>query len=371
MSSETADAIVIGAGVIGLAIAARLAQAGREVLVLEANASIGQETSSRNSGVIHAGIYYPPDSLKARYCVRGKQLLYAYCAERKIAHSRCGKLIAAVDADQQSDLRSLQQNAINSGVIDLEWLDQSQTLELEPDVNASAALLSPSSGIIDVHELMLALLADLEAAAGTLVTHCKVLAGKSTTNGIELKIASGGESTLVATTVINAAGHGATGIAHNILGFPAHHVPSVYPVRGQYFEYAGKLPFSRLIYPLPGSTGLGIHATIDLAGQGRFGPDAVYCETLDYSFDSARKPAFVDAVQSWYPALDASRMQPGYVGVRPKLQGPGEGFVDFMISTPADHGVDGLSNLFGIDSPGLTSCLALADELVSKIMPIG
>ena len=366
MSSEVADSIVIGAGVIGLAVARQLAQAGREVLVLEANDLIGQETSSRNSGVIHAGIYYPPSSLKARCCVRGKQLLFEYCAERNIPHARCGKLIVAVRADQQERLKALQQNAINSGVDDLEWLDKARTRELEPDVRASAALLSPSSGIIDTHELMLALLADLEAAGGTLVTHSSVLSGTPTKKGIELRVDSGGVSTISATIVINAAGHGAADIARKISGFPAHHVPIVYPVRGHYYEHAGKLPFSRLIYPLPGNTGLGIHATIDMGGQGRFGPDADYCDEVDYSFDEARKASFIEAINDWYPGLDESRLQPGYVGVRPKLQGPGKGFADFLISGPDDHGVEGLINLFGIDSPGLTSCLALAKELVSK-----
>jgi len=365
MPSETADTVVIGAGVIGLAIARRLAQAGREVLVLEANHSIGMETSSRNSGVIHAGIYYPPGSLKAHCCVRGNQLIYDYCAQRHISHARCGKLIVAVSTHQQDRLKALQHNAVNSGVENLEWLNQTRIHELEPDIRATTALLSPSSGIIDSHELMLALLADLEAADGTLVTHCKVLGGKPTSRGFELQVDNGGENTLLAASVINAAGHEATGICRRISGFPLHHIPAVFPVRGHYYEHTGKLPFSRLIYPLPGNTGLGIHATIDLAGQGRFGPDAEYCDEVDYSFDESRKPLFIEAIRSWYPGLDESRLQPGFVGVRPKLQGPGEHFADFKISGPDEHGVAGLINLFGIDSPGLTACLALA-ELIAK-----
>jgi L-2-hydroxyglutarate oxidase LhgO len=363
MSSEAADCIVIGAGVIGLAIARLLAQAGREVLLLEANDAIGQETSSRNSGVVHAGIYYPPDSLKARCCVRGNRSLYDYCDERNIPYSRCGKLIVAVREDQQQRLKSIQHNAINSGVEDLQWLDQAQTHELEPDLRASAALLSPSSGIVDTHELMLALLADIETAGGMLVTHSNVLGGAAAKNGIELEVDSGGISSISATTVINAAGHGAADIAGGIAGVAARHVPTVYPVQGQYYEHAGKLPFSRLIYPLPGNTGLGIHATIDLGGQGRFGPDTVYCDEVDYSFDDSRKPSFIKAISDWYPGLDASCLQPGYVGVRPKLQGPGKGFADFLISGRRDHGIGGLINLFGIDSPGLTSCMALAQEV--------
>lgn len=367
MAKEVTDTIVIGAGVIGLAVARALAMAGREVLVLEANGLIGQETSSRNSGVIHAGIYYPPDSLKALYCVRGKRLLYQYCADRHIPHVRCGKLIVAVSSDQQERLRALQHNAINSGVNDLEWLDQDRARELEPDVISSAALLSPTSGIVATHELMLALLADIESAGGALVTHSKVLGGVPVRQGIELQVDSGGVTTILATTVINAAGHGAAGIASRLAGFPADQIPSVYPVQGQYYEHVGKLPFSRLIYPLPGNTGLGIHATIDLGGQGRFGPDAVYLDEVDYGFDDSRKSTFIEAIHNWYPGLDEARLQPGYVGVRPKLQGPGEGFADFVISGPGDHGVEGLVNLFGIDSPGLTSCMALAEEVGSKI----
>jgi len=364
---ETADTIVIGAGVIGLAIARQLAQAGREVLVLETNDSFGMETSSRNSGVIHAGIYYPPGSLKARSCVRGKQLLYDYCVKRQIPFERIGKLIIAANEDQQDKLRALQINALESGVTDLEWLDQSRVCDLEPDLKASTALLSPSTGIIDVHELMLAFLGDLETAGGTLVTHSRVLGGKLKNNGIELKIDNGGGFTLLAKTVINAAGHGATEITRSISGFPDHHIPAIYPIRGHYYEHAGELPFSRLIYPIPENKGLGIHVTLDLAGQGRFGPDAEYCDGIDYRFDESRKTRFAKAIRKWYPGLDESRLQPGYVGVRPNLKGPEETFRDFMISGPEEHGVNGLINLFGIDSPGLTACMALAEQLASSI----
>jgi L-2-hydroxyglutarate oxidase LhgO len=361
---EIADTIVIGAGVVGLAVARQLAQTGHEVLVLEANGSFGMETSSRNSGVIHAGIYYPPGSLKAFCCVRGKQLLYDYCKLKHVPHKRCGKLVIAASAGQQDRLKALHHNAINSGVDDLVWLEQDRVHDLEPNIRASAALHSPSTGIIDIHELMLALLADLEAAGGTLITHSKVLGGKVTAGGLELNVDSGGECTFSAARVINAAGHGAVGIASRISGFPASEIPTVYPVSGHYFEHRGKLPFSSLIYPLPDDTGLGIHATIDLAGQGRFGPDAEYCDALDYRFDESRKPLFTEAIRTWYPGLDESRLQPGFVGVRPKLQGPGEKFRDFEISGPAKHGIKGLTNLFGIDSPGLTSCLALAEKFI-------
>lgn len=363
MASENVDTIVIGAGVVGLAVARQLAQLGHEVLVLEANGSFGMETSSRNSGVIHAGIYYQPGSLKALCCVRGKQLLYDYCKLKHVAHKRCGKLIIATDSAQRERLSALHDNAVNSGLDDLVWLEQDRIGELEPDIRATAALLSPSTGIIDIHELMLALLADLEAAGGTLITHSKVLGGKATAGGLELKVDSGGECTFIAAKVINAAGHGATGIASKISGYPAVEIPTVYPVSGHYYEHRGKLPFSKLIYPLPGHNSLGIHSIIDMGGQGRFGPDAEYCDALDYSFDESRKPLFTEAIRAWYPDIDESRLQPGFVGIRPMLQGPGKGSRDFEISGPAKHGIKGLTNLFGIDSPGLTSCLALAEEV--------
>jgi L-2-hydroxyglutarate oxidase LhgO len=367
MSSETADTIVIGAGVIGLAIARELALQGREVLVLESNSTFGMETSSRNSGVIHAGLYYQPGSLKARCCLRGKQLLYDYCQKRQIPFDRCGKLIIATGEDQKTQLKALQNNATCSGVDDIEWLDQGRVHELEPDVRASAGLYSPSTGIIDVHELMLAFLADLEAAGGMLVTHNKVLGGKAVGDGFELTVDNGGEYTFSATTVVNAAGHGATAVAGRVSGLAEGHIPPIYPIRGHYFEHAGKLPFSRLVYPLPGKTGLGVHVTVDLAGQARFGPDTEYCDEVDYRFDESRKPRFAKAIRDWYPGLDESRLQPGYVGVRPNLQGPGKDPGDFIISGPGDHGVNGLVNLFGIDSPGLTSCMALAQEVVKTI----
>jgi L-2-hydroxyglutarate oxidase LhgO len=368
MASEIADTIVIGAGVIGLAIARQLALSGREVLLLEVNSSIGMETSSRNSGVIHAGIYYPPNSLKALCCVRGNQLLHDYCKKKHVSHSRCGKLIIASNEDQLDSLKALQNNAINSGVKNLAWLDQARVRDLEPQVRAVAGLLSPSTGVVDVHELMLALLADMETAGGTLIKHCKVLGGGTSGKRLELRVDNGGEYSFTAATVINAAGHGAADIAGKISGLPARNIPKVYPVRGHYYEHTGKLPFSRLIYPLPGNTGLGIHATIDLGGQGRFGPDAEYNDTVDLRFDDSRKPKFVEAIRSWYPELDESRLQPGFVGVRPKLQGPGEDFADFVISKPADHGLNGLTNLFGIDSPGLTACLTLARILDQEVV---
>jgi L-2-hydroxyglutarate oxidase LhgO len=367
MASEIADTIVIGAGVTGLAIARELARKGHEVLVLECNRSFGMETSSRNSGVVHAGIYYPPGSLKAHCCIKGKRLLYEYCAERNIGFARCGKIIIASSEEQHDQLRTLQHNASHCGLDDIKWLDRVRVNELEPETRASAGLFSPSTGIVDVHELMLAFLADLEASGGTLVTNTRVQGGHVSAGGMELRVDHGGEYTIRASTVINAAGHGSGGLAHRITGLSDRFIPPMYPVRGHYYEYTGKLPFSRLVYPLPGETGLGIHVTTDLAGQSRFGPDHEYCDRIDYHFDETRKQRFVAAIRDWYPGLDESRLRPGYVGVRPNLQAPGEAQADFVISGAQEHGIDGLVNLFGIDSPGLTACMALASEVARRI----
>ncbi len=367
MGAESADTIVIGAGVIGLAVARQLALAGREVLVLEARDAFGQETSSRNSGVIHAGIYYPPGSLKSRSCLRGKQLLYGYCADRQVAERRCGKLIIATSDTQRARLHALQENAIKAGLDDLRWLDEKQVHELEPGIRASAGLYSPSTGIIDVHELMLALLADLEAAGGMLVTRTRVLGGGPVRTGIELEIDDGNPCTLSARAVVNAAGHGAAALAASMAGLNDHNVPRVYPVRGHYYEHSGKLPFKRLVYPMPSDTGLGVHVTIDIAGQARFGPDTEYVDAVDYQFDDSRKARFVESIRDWYPGLDESRLHPGFVGVRPSLQAPGGEARDFVLSGAAEHGINGLVNLFGIDSPGLTACMALAEEVLVRL----
>lgn len=366
MAVDSTDTAVIGAGVIGLAMARALALAGREVVVLEASAAIGQGISARSSEVVHAGLHYPPGSMKARCCVRGKELLYAYCKTRGVPHRRIGKLIVAAGEAQVPRLAGIRDNAAASGVHDLELIDPHQVARMEPQVRADAALWSPSSGIIDSHALMLALQADLEAAGGTVALNSRVVGGHARAKGCRLRVRSGGESTLEASLVINSAGLGAASVAAGFEGLSGYFIPEIYFVKGHYFGYRGSSPFKHLVYPLPDPDGLGVHATLDLAGALRFGPDSEYCERADYRFDERRKARFAESVGRWYPGLEAGRLQPGYVGVRPKLAGPGAGFADFQISGPEDHGIPGLINLFGIESPGLTACLALAQEVASR-----
>jgi len=366
MHSERADTVVIGAGVIGLAIARAMAMAGREVVVLEKNPNIGQETSSRSSEVIHAGLYYPPGSLKAECCVRGRKLLYGYCDDKGIAYRRTGKLIVAGSEAQVERLRQLLTNARACGVEDVVMIDAGGLRDLEPEVRAEAALHSPSTGIIDSHALMLALRADLEAAGGTVATHSRVTGGYAEDGGIQLQVVSGDETWLLAERVVNSTGLAASQVARSFPDLPDECIPRTWFVKGQYFAYSGRAPFSHLVYPLPDEHGLGIHATLDQAGQLRFGPDARYCERVDYQFDVGSKVVFARSIRRWYPGLDEGRLQPAYVGVRPKLAGPDEGFADFLISGPDDHGVPGLVSVFGIESPGLTACLALAERVAES-----
>ena len=375
--AEHVDCVVIGAGVVGLAVARALALAGREVLVLEALETFGSQTSARNSEVIHAGIYYPPGSLKARLCVAGRQMLYDYCAERGINHRRCGKLIVAGNAAQVDELRAIQARAVANGVADLQWLSREQALALEPQLDCQAALLSPSTGIIDSHGLMLSLLGDVENAGGLLATHSKVksiaaLDGQAQA-AIKIEVSSGdGDTTLIARSVVNAAGLGAIALTHATDGLPPVHRPPL-PTRwakGSYFSLAGRAPFSRLIYPVVerDSPSLGVHLTLDLGGQAKFGPDVQWVDAPDeYTVDPARADAFYAEVRHYWPALPDGALQPGYVGYRPKLTGPGEPAADFRIEGPREHGVPGLVNLLGIESPGLTSCLAIAALALTRL----
>ena len=374
MSVEQVDCVVIGAGVVGLAVARALALTGREVLVLEAEETFGTQTSARNSEVIHAGIYYPPGSLRAGLCVAGRQLLYDYCAARGVQHRRCGKLIVAANAAQVAELRAIEARARANGVADLQWLSRGAALALEPQLDCQAALRSPSTGIIDSHALMLSLLGDVENAGGVLATHSTAkqlaaLAGQAQ-EAIEIIVSDG--LRLHARQVVNAAGLGAIALAHATQGLaPALRPPL--PTRwakGNYFTLGGRAPFKHLIYPVVerDSPSLGVHLTLDLGGQAKFGPDVQWVDSPDdMQVDPARADVFYAEVRRYWPGLPAGALQPGYAGMRPKITGPGEPAADFVIQGPRAHGVAGLVNLLGIESPGLTSCLAIARHVVGVL----
>lgn len=365
---ESLDVVVIGAGVVGLAVAREFARAGREVVVLEHNARIGEETSSRSSEVIHAGIYYPTDSLKARFCVRGKDLLYRYCDDRGIPYRRCGKLVLALSADQEFRLTALLDQAEANGVDDLQPLSKTDVAALEPAVRCTAGLLSPSTGILDSHSFMLALHGDLEAAGGRVAVLSEFVGGSIDDDGIRLSVRSDGEDLrLRAQVVVNAAGLRATDVAGLFAGLDSRHVPRTRYAKGTYFVLRQKSPFKHLVYPLPEGAGLGVHVTLDLAGQTRFGPDVEWISAIDYRPDPDRAEAFYTAIRAYWPAIPAGSLAPGYVGIRPKLVGPGEPAGDFVIQGPEQHGAAGLVNLFGIESPGLTASLAIGEEVARML----
>jgi L-2-hydroxyglutarate oxidase LhgO len=365
---DDVDAVVIGAGVVGLAAARALAQAGREVLVLEAETTFGTGTSSRNSEVIHAGIYYPTGSLRAQLCVRGKQLLYGFCASHGVAHRRCGKLIVATSPAELPALDRLQATAAANGVHDLQRLAAAQAQALEPALHCVGALLSPSTGIVDSHGLMLALLGDAEAAGAALALCAPVRAGRCTPQGIELDVGGAEPVQLRARSVVNSASLQAPALARQFSGLGAAHIPHDHLAKGCYFSLPGKAPFSRLVYPAPGqSSHLGVHLTLDLGGQARFGPSFEWVDQIDYAVDPAAAEHFYAEVRRYWPALPDGALQPGYAGLRPKISGPGEPAADFRIDGPAQHGVPGLVNLFGIESPGLTASLALAELVLQRL----
>ena len=358
---ERVDCIVIGAGVIGLAVARRMALAGREVVVLEAEDAIGTHTSSRNSEVIHAGIYYAPGSLKARLCVASRETLYRYCEAHGVGHRRCGKLIVATGDSQRPALEKLHAQALANGVDDLQWLTGEQARALEPELACVAALISPSTGIIDSHGLMLALQGDAEARGGAIALKSPVESGTVTGDAIKLNVGGAQPMRIRARVVVNSAGLHAQKVAAGLRGFPAERVPPGYYCKGNYYSLTGRSPFSRLVYPIPEAAGLGVHLTLDLAGQARFGPDVEWVEAIDYRVDPRRVDAFYREIRRYWPKLAEGALQPGYAGIRPKIQAPGEPARDFLIEGPRDHGVAGLVNLFGIESPGLTASLAIAD----------
>lgn len=361
------DAVVIGGGVVGLAVARELALAGRAVTVLEAEPTLGMHSSSRNSEVIHAGIYYEPGSLKARTCVDGRRALYDYCERRGVAHARIGKIIVASRDEEIPVLTRLKAQAETNGVTDLVWLSRQEVSALEPAIDAVCGMLSPSTGIIDSHEYLSALRIDAEAAGAVVVTSSPVLAGRVTERGIELSVGSGEPFTALCSSVVNAAGLRAQEVARAIAGLPIESVPAQHFAKGHYFVLGGPARFNRLVYPVPVPGGLGIHLTLDLARQARFGPDVSWLNGVDYSFDEQRADAFYTAIRTYFPALPDDALSPGYTGIRAKLGPAGSGVQDFLIQGPADHGVPQLVNLFGIESPGLTASLALAKHTLSKL----
>jgi L-2-hydroxyglutarate oxidase LhgO len=358
---EKVECVVIGAGVIGLAAARRLAQSGREVIVLEAAEGIGTVTSSRNSEVIHAGIYYRSGSLMAQMCVAGKQALYRYCRDQGVPHRNCGKLIVATTAAETEKLQSIRAHAEANGVADLQTLSGEDARGLEPALHCEAALLSPSTGIVDSHAYMLALRGNAEDAGAAFAFHTPLLGARAREGHIEIDAGGEAPMSLQCRLLINAAGLSATSVARSIDGMPVEKIPPAYLAKGNYFACSARSPFSHLIYPVPEPGGLGVHLTLDMAGQARFGPDVEWVDHIDYAVDPARAERFYPAIRRYWPTLPDGALMPSYSGMRPKIVPPAVATQDFLIQGPKDHGVAGLINLFGIESPGLTSSLAIAD----------
>ena len=359
MTSDRFDAVVVGAGVVGLAVARELALSGRDVVVIEANQRIGEETSARNSEVIHAGIYYAVNSNKARLCVEGKRLLYDYCERNGVAHKNCGKLIVATEPAQFDTLQNYQAAAQRNGAGQLRWVERDELQDMEPAVDALAAVFSPTTGIIDSHQYMLSLQGELESLGGMIAYGTRVQSCHPEAEGIRIESSQGD---FHCQSLINSAGLGAPELSQTI----DPRSPAARYAIGHYYSYAAT-PFNRLVYPVAQAGGLGVHVTLDLAGQTRFGPDVRWIDAIDYRFDDSRRAEFIEAIRRYYPELDETRLQPGYTGIRPKLALPNSAPEDFMIRTQKDHGIAGLVNLLGIESPGLTASLALAREVVGGL----
>ena len=365
---DQVECVVIGAGVVGLAVARALALQGREVIIVERNGAIGEETSSRHSEVIHAGIYYPEGSLKARFCVEGKQKPYNYLQSHGVAHQRLGKLIVATSEDQIAALEQIRTRAAANGVDDMLFLSGNEVTALEPELRCVTALISPSTGILDSHGYMLALQGDAEEHGAMIAFDTVFQGGAVEDDGIVLEFGGSAPMTLKAQMVINSAGLSAQPVAASLQGFPTKKVPAHHYCKGNYYALAGaRAPFQRLIYPAPEAAGLGVHLTLDLGGQARFGPDVEWIDGIDYDVDPGRADSFYAAVRKYWPGLPDDSLIPAYAGIRPKIQAPGEAAVDFMVQGPADHGVAGLVNLFGIESPGVTSSLAIADHVAEHL----
>ena len=361
---EQVDCIVVGAGVVGLAVARSLAMAGREVIVLESAEGIGTETSSRNSEVIHAGIYYPANSLMARFCVAGRRMLYPYCIEKGVPHRNCGKLIVATNEREDAMLAGIKGRAEANGVEGMRVLNAAEAIAMEPNLHCTSALHSPATGIIDSHSYMLALQGDAENAGATLVFFSPVVAARVAGRGMEVEVGGADPMTLRCNLLVNAAGLHAPFLARHFGGMPQDRVPTAYFAKGNYFTLSGRSPFSRLIYPVPVPGGLGVHLTMDLGGQAKFGPDVEWIDEIDYTVDPRRSDSFYAAVRTYWPGLKDGALQPGYAGIRPKTVPKGAPAQDFVVQGPQTHGVAGLINLFGIESPGLTASLAIAEHVL-------
>lgn len=366
MATVDVEVIVVGAGVVGLACAVELARRGHEVLVLEREARAGEGVSSRNSGVIHAGLYYPPGSLKARVCVRGRDLLYDFCAAHGIPHRRCGKWVVAAHPGQLDTLRHYQQRAAENGVGEVHWVEGEALRQREPALGGVVALDVPQSGVLDVAEFVMALSARLQAHGGQLLTRCEV--ARIDCEDGAFAVSAGDEAPIRCRRLVNAAGLGAQGLARRMRGVPEHTIPPLHFAAGYYYRIRGnRVPFERLVYPLPGQSGLGVHLGFDTAGLPRFGPDVRFLDSEDYRFDDSRREAFAAAIREWWPALRDEDLLPDFVGIRPKLVGPESATPDFVVQDAGVHGIPGLLQLYGIESPGLTSSLALAEVVADRL----